>query len=62
MDPDAKAKFMKVYADLPIGIRREIIALIDEEPVSWNVAFFEIKKNTEKGEKILNKILSLGIL
>jgi len=53
---------MEIYANLPIGARREIIAVIDEMPISWNAAFFEINKNTELGEKILNKLSSLGIL
>ena len=62
MSRDAKADFMRIYANLPAGARREIIAIIDEVPFSWNAAFFEINKNTELGEKILNKLLSLGIL
>ena len=62
MDGDKKARFVKVYSDLPINIRKEIIAIIDEEPISWNVAFLEIKNETELGEKILNKLISLGFI
>lgn len=62
MNGDGKARFMKVYSDLPINIRREIIAIIDGEPISWNVAFLEIKNKTELGQEILNKLISLGFI
>ena len=62
MDGDKKARFIKVYSDLPINIRREVIAIINGEPTSWNVAFLEIKNETELGEKILNKLISLGFI
>jgi len=34
MDRDKKARFMKVYSDIPMNIRREVIAIINEEPIS----------------------------
>lgn len=62
MDGDKKARFMKVYSDIPINIRREVIAIFNEEPISWNVAFIEIKNETALGEKILNKLIALGFI
>jgi len=62
MDRDKKARFMKVYSDIPMNIRREVIAIINEEPISWNVAFIEIKNETPLGEKILNKLIALGFI
>jgi len=62
MDGDKKARFIKVYSDIPINIRREVIAIISEEPISWNVAFIEIKNETDLGEKILNKLIALGFI
>jgi hypothetical protein len=62
MDGDKKARFMKVYSDIPINIRREVIAIMGEEPISWNVAFIEIKNETDLGEKILNKLIALGFI
>ena len=47
MDGDKKARFMKVYSDIPINIRKEIIAIIEGEPISWNVAFLEINNDVE---------------
>ena len=60
MDP--KAAFLKIYANLPLGVRDEIIAVIDNEPVSWKAAKLEIEQETEKGESILKQLQRLQIL
>ncbi|MDP4012916.1 MAG: hypothetical protein Q8R00_04910 [Candidatus Nanoarchaeia archaeon] len=57
-----KEKFLKVYADTPLSLRKEIIAILDDEPVSWNVAYIEISNNTEKGKKILKKLKEMEII
>ena len=62
MDQIAKAKFMRAYANLPIGIRQEIIAVVDDQPITWYVAYLEIRNDTKLGEKILNNLLLLDIL
>lgn len=53
--------FVKIYSNLPINIRNEIIVIIDNEPISWNVAYREISGNTEFGKKILKKIDELKL-
>ena len=57
-----REKFLKVYANLPEPEREQVIAVIDKKTYSWNVAFNEISNNTELGEKILKKIMDLGLL
>jgi hypothetical protein len=57
-----KSDFLKIYADLPLGARREIIAVVGNEPVTWNSARVEIENNTKIGEEILNQLISLGII
>ena len=32
-------RFSKVYANLPINERRLTIAVVDDEPVSWSLAY-----------------------
>ncbi len=60
---DKKAKFFKIYANLPLGVRNtEIIAVIDNEPLTWNVAKIEIENNTLKGKKILKELLKMKII
>jgi hypothetical protein len=55
-------RFMRVYSDLPLKLRKEIVMVIDEEPITWNAAYIEVKNNTEKGKRILEKLASLGII
>jgi hypothetical protein len=59
---DKKAIFRKAYANLPLGARREIVAVIDGEPMTWQAIWIEIDQNTIKCEKILNYLFELKIL
>ena len=58
----SRDKFYKVYANLPLGLREEIVVVIDGQPISWQVAKMEIDNNTQTGEKILNKLEALKII
>jgi len=62
MNQNEKAKFMKIYANVPINIRDGIISVIDGHPITWNVAYLEIKNETEMGAKILKNLVILDIL
>ncbi len=66
MDKEQKAGFIKVYANLPLDLRREIILIVregnEDKPITWNVAFSEISSQTALGEKILKKIVDLGLI
>ena len=55
-------RFLKVYANLPLNIRREIVCVLEDEPITWNVAFLEIRLGTKIGEEILNKLKELDII
>lgn len=57
-----KEGFLKIYADLPLALRSEIILILDNEPITWNVAYVEVYNNTEKSIKILNKLEELRII
>ena len=54
--------FLKKYANIPIKLREDIIAVIEGKPVTWNVAYLEIKENTDYGKKILNVLKEIGTL
>lgn len=55
--------FLKVYANLPINLRDEIILVLpDKGPVSWNVAYLEIQNDTGLGKLILEKLRNLKII
>jgi hypothetical protein len=51
-----KAKFLKRYANIPLGLREDTIVLINDEPISWNTAMIEIKSDSEIGKQVI-KIL-----
>lgn len=59
---DKKAIFMKTYANLPLGTRQEVVAVIDNEPLSWQAAWLEIDQDTPKGKEILDYLFELKIL
>ena len=60
---DLSSRFKKIFANLPEKIRNEdIIIIIDSKPYTWNAVYFEVKNESELGEKMLKKLNELGIL
>jgi len=59
---DLKSKFLKIYANLSLNQRNEIVIVIDDEPLTWNAARIEVENDTEKGREILEKLVKLGII
>ncbi len=47
------SRFFKVYSNLPMNVRKEIVLVINDQPISWTVAHNEIANKTEVGKKIL---------
>ncbi len=58
----ASEDFFKIYASLPLEEREHVVAVLDGEPISWNLAYQEIKNNTKKSQKILNILKELEII
>jgi len=59
---DKRAKFLKIYADVPEGLRKDIIVVIEKKPYTWNTAFIEIEENTPLGKKILKVLEDIKII
>lgn len=58
-----REKFLLVYSNLPINARKEIILTLEGKgPITWEVAYFEIKNETELGKLILEKLIKLGLI
>ncbi len=58
-----RENFLKLYSNLPINIRKEIIVVIDKiGPISWDVAYLEIENKTKLGETILKKLEKLKVI
>ena len=59
---NSRERFLRVYANLPLGLRGEIILVLEGQPISWNVAYVEVYSNTEKSMKILEKLEDMRII
>ena len=59
---DKKAQFMKIYANLPLGSREDIIVVLQGEPLTWKSAKLEIENDTPKSIEILQILTGLKIL
>lgn len=57
-----REEFLRIYADIPLNLRKEIILVLDKEPITWNVAYIEVSNNTEKSRKILKMLRELKII
>jgi hypothetical protein len=67
MDDKTRAEkreaFLRIYANLPLSARKEIIAVLDPEgPITWEAAYFEMKNNTPSGIIILEKLVQTKII
>lgn len=58
----SKAKFFKIFANIPFNLRDEIIAVVDDQSISWLVAYTEIKQDSEKASEILKQLKKLEVL
>jgi len=58
-----KSRFYRVYANLPINLREEVILVLPQRgPITWNVAYLEVENDTELGKEILKKLDELEII
>ncbi len=55
-------KFFRVYSNLPITIRKEVILVIDKKPITWNVAYNEIVNKTKLANIIMQKLIDLDVV
>jgi len=54
--------FFKIYSSIPIEERNNTVVVIEKKPISWSLAYQEIKNKTGLGQKILKVLKSLGII
>lgn len=57
-----RENFLKVYANIPLNLRDDIILVFDQKPITWNVTYFEIKTNSENSTKILTELKELKLI
>ena len=59
---DKKAKFLKIYANIPDNLRQDIIVVVDKKTYTWNTSYLEIKNETQLGKKVLKALEDTGII
>jgi hypothetical protein len=59
---DPLSRFNIIYANLPMKERVQIVAVINDQPISWEMAHREINNKTKLGEEILKVLIKLKIL
>ncbi len=59
---DLNTLFQTVYANLPLNARKEIVVVVDNEPLTWSAAKVEIDSDTAKGKEILRKLIAMKII
>lgn len=63
MDIGKKERFLKIYANLPLGVRQEIVLVLDDgRTLTWDVAFFEVDNDTELSKIILEKLEKIQLI
>ncbi|PIS39227.1 MAG: hypothetical protein COT33_03055 [Candidatus Nealsonbacteria bacterium CG08_land_8_20_14_0_20_38_20] len=71
---DRRERFLRAYANLPLNTRKEVILMLEmleeknekgeviKQPITWEVAYLEVRNNTSKSEKILEKLDKLKLI
>jgi len=57
-----REKFLIIYPNLPLNARKETILVLEGQPITWEVAYFEIRNDTPASKKILEKLQELKLL
>ena len=67
-----RERFLRAYANIPLNARQEIIVVLEEEepitkqtikkPITWDVAYLEVKNDTPRGVEILEKLEKLKLI
>ncbi|MEK6927203.1 MAG: hypothetical protein AABX11_02120 [Nanoarchaeota archaeon] len=59
---EGKEDFFKVYNNVSLEERKLTIVVLDGQPISWILAYQEIKNETKNGQKIFKILKELKII
>ena len=54
--------FLRIYANIPLGLRDDIILVFEDKSLTWNVAYLEVRANTDLSIKILKELKDLNLI
>ena len=55
-------RFIPIFNNLPIEERDMTVVVINNQPISWNMAYAHLRNKTELGKKIGEKLVELEII
>jgi len=60
---EGRETFLKIYANLPASLRKEIIVIVDDVgPMTWEAAYVDVINETPRAKEILDKLTKLSII
>lgn len=59
---EKEEEFFKVYSNIPIDERNNVVVVVEKQPISWYLAYQEVKNKTKLGYKILKILKDLEII
>lgn len=59
---DTKQKFYRLYNNLPLKLRDDVVLVVHDEPITWKVAKMEIDADTPLAKEILEKLSALDFI
>jgi hypothetical protein len=58
-----KEDFLRTYVNIPLNLRDDVVYVLkDGRLISWDVAFFAIKNNSELTQEILTGLKELKLI
>lgn len=57
-----KSKFIEAYGNVPEPLRKEIIAIVENEPFTWYTARAEILNDTKYAKKIIEHLHKMEVI
>ena len=61
-EDDLKQIFYKMYANLPISVRNQIVAVVKNEPMTFSVIKLELDNNSDYGMEAIKQMRRLNII
>ena len=59
---DLKSRFYKTFANLPLGVRDEIVLVINNQAMTWNVIKLEVDIKSKLSKEALELMNELKLL
>jgi len=59
---ELESRFYKTFANLPLGVRDEIVLVMNNQPMTWNVIKLEVEIKSKLSKEALKLMDELKLL